>query len=85
MEIYSKHSLSIAERVLEQGRPNPNPMSANYIVSLQKIAVHDSFTLGLAQIGSKKLAKVRTTFQKKKYFGKVVHFVLSNSAQSPIT
>jgi hypothetical protein len=50
-----------------------------------KIAVHDSFALGLEQFESKKLAKVRTTFQKEKYLKKIVHFVLSNSTQSPIT
>ena len=57
----------------------------NYIVSLQKIAVRYSFTLDLEQFESKTLAKVRTKFQKEKYFEKIVHFVLSNSTQSQIT
>jgi hypothetical protein len=47
-----------------------------------KIAVRDSFALGLEQFESKKLAKVRPTFQKEK---KIVHFVLINLTQSPIT
>jgi hypothetical protein len=33
----------------------------------------------------KKLAKVRTIFQKEKYFEKLAHHVPSNSMQSPIT
>ena len=69
----------------EQGRPNPNPMSAKLHRFATKIAVGDSFALGLEQYGSKKLAKVRPTFQKEKYFEKNVHFVFSNSKQSPIT
>ena len=75
-------------RVGNQGSPNPNPMSAKLHRFATKIAVCDSFALGLEQIKqieSKKLAKVRTTFQKEKYFEKIVHFVLSNSTQSPIT
>ena len=68
-----------------QGRPNPNPMSAKLHRFATKIAVRDSFALGLEQFESKKLAKVRTTLQKEKYFKNIVHFVLCNSMQSPIT
>ena len=68
-----------------QGRPNPNPMSAKLHRFATKIAVRDSFALGLEQFESKKLAKVRTTLQKEKYFKNIVHFVLCNSTQSPIT
>ena len=78
---------------LNQGRPTQ--CRRNYIVSLQKIAVRDLFTLGLEQIvikklkspnlSVKKLAKVGKTIQKEKYFEKIVHFVLNNSTQIPIT
>jgi hypothetical protein len=61
---------------LDQGSPNPNPMSAKLHRFATKIAVRDS---------SKKLSKVRPTFQKEKHFEKIVHFVISNSTQSPIT
>ena len=52
-----------------QGSPNPNPMSAKLNCFATKIAVRDSFALGLEQIEqieSKKLTKVITTFQKEK-------------------
>ena len=74
-----------AQILPDQGRPNPNPMSAKLHRFATKIAVRDSFALGLEQFESKKLAKVRTTLQKEKYFKNIVHFVLSNSTQSPIT
>ena len=70
---------------LVQGRPNPNPMSAKLHCFATKIAVRDSFALGLEQFDSKKLAKVRTALQKEKYFKNIVHFVICNSTQSPIT
>ena len=69
----------------DQGRPNLNLMSAKLHRFATKIAVRDSFALGLEQFESKKLAKVRTTLQKEKYLKNIVHFVLSNSTQSPIT
>ena len=57
-----------AQILPDQGRPNPNPMSAKLHRFATKIAVRDSFALGLEQFESKKLAKVRTTLQKEKYF-----------------
>ena len=71
--------------VTDKGRPNPNPMSAKLHRFATKIAGNDLFALGLEQFKSKKLAKVRTTFQKEKYIEKNVRFVLCNSTQSSIT
>ena len=70
-------------------------MSAKLHRFATKTGVRDSFALGLeadrheeivvSKFERKKLAKVRTTFQKEKYFEKIVNFVLSNSTQSPVT
>ena len=68
----------------------------NYIVSLQKkTGVRDLFAQGLeadcheeivvSKFERKKLAKIRTTFQKEIYFEKLAHYVPSNSTQSQIT
>ena len=38
-----------------QGRPNPNPMLAKLHRFATKIAVHDSFALGLEQFENKKI------------------------------
>ena len=73
LELYSQLQLSL------------NPMSAKLHHFATKIAVCDSFALGLEQFESKKLAKVRTTLQKEKYFKNIVHVVLCNSTQSQIT
>ena len=74
---------------------NPNPMSAKLHRFAAKTGVGDSFDLGLeadrheeivvSKFERKKLAKVRTTIQKEKYFENLVLYVPSNSAQSPIT
>ena len=63
---------------VKQARPNPNPMLPKLHRFATKIAVCDLFPLGLGpeQFESKKLAKVRTTFQKTNIFLKNVHFVL---------
>ena len=60
-------------------------MSTKLHFFAKKIALRDSFGIGLEEFESKKLAKVRTTFQKEKYFKKIVHVVSINSTQSPIT
>ena len=41
--------------VSEQGRPNPNPMSAKLHCFATKIAIRDSFALGLEHFVMKKL------------------------------
>ena len=46
----------------------PNPMSTKLHRFATKNPVCDLFALGLEQFESKKLAKVRTTLQKEKYF-----------------
>ena len=48
--------------MLEQARPNPNPMSPKVHHFATKITVRDLFALGLEQFESKKVAKVRTFF-----------------------
>ena len=67
-------------------------MSAKLHRFATKTAVRDSFAQGLeadrheeivvSKFERKKLAR---TFQKEKYFEKIVHFVLSKLTQSPIT
>ena len=78
-----------------QGVANPNTISAKLHRFATKTGVRDSFAQGLeadcheeivvSKFERKKLAKVRTTFQKEKYFEKLAHYVPSNSMQSPIT
>jgi hypothetical protein len=68
---------------LGQGRPNPNPMSPKLHCFATKISVRDLFALGLEQSESKKLAKVRTTLQKEKYFKNIVHFALCKLSFEP--
>jgi len=80
---------------LNQGSPNPNPMSAKLHRFATKTGVRDSFALGLeadrheeivvSKFERKKLAKVKPTYKKEKYFEKLAHYVPSNSTQSPIT
>ena len=70
-------------------------MSAKLHSFAAKTGVRNSFALGLeadrheeivvSKFERKKLAKVRTTFQKEKYFENLAHYVPSNSTQSPIT
>ena len=65
---------------VNQGSPNPNQMSAKLHRFATKIAVRDSFALGLEQIEqieSKKLAKVRTTFKKLNILQKLYIFALA--------
>ena len=80
---------------VNQGSPNPNPMSAKLHRFATKTGVRDSFALGLeadrheeivvSKFERKKLAKVKPTYKKEKYFEKLAHYVPSNSTQSPIT
>ena len=70
-------------------------MSAKLHRFATKTGVRDSFALGLeadrheeivvSKFERKKLAKVRTIFQKEEYFEKLAHYVSSNSMQNPIT
>ena len=79
----------------DQGVANPNPMSPKLHCFATKTGVRDSLALGLeadrheeivvSKFERKKLAKVRTTFQKEKYFEKLANYVPRNSTQSPIT
>ena len=74
---------------------NPNTISAKLHRFATKTGVRDSFAQGLeadrheeivvSKFERKKLAKVRTTIQKEKYFENLALYVPSNSAQSPIT
>ena len=72
VETHSVHTVYIVYAVqsVHQARPSPNPMSPKLHRFATKITVCDLFALGLEQLESKKLAKVRTTFQKNKYFFK---------------
>ena len=54
-------------------------MSAKLHCFATKIAVHGFIALGLEQLESKKLAKVKTTFQKVNYFQKL--YLLSLAIQ----
>ena len=88
-------SIHWAWRCGDQGSPNPNPMSAKLHRFATKTGVRDSFALGLeadrheeivvSKFERKKLAKVKPTYKKEKYFEKLAHYVPSNSTQSPIT
>ena len=67
--------------------PEPEPDVGETTSFATKIAVRDSFALGLEQIEqieSKKMAKVRTTFQKEKYFEKlyILSLAIQRKAQS---
>ena len=83
------------KRLTDQGVANPNTISAKLHRFATKTGVRDSFAQGLeadpheeivvSKFERKKLAKVRTTIQKEKYFENLVLYVPSNSAQSPIT
>ena len=53
---------------VEQGRPNPNLMSAKLHRFATKIAVGDSFALGLEQYGSKNTDQGKTNISKRKIF-----------------
>ena len=78
-----------------QGVANPNTISAKLHRFATKTGVRDSFALGLeadrheeivvSKFERKKLAKVKPTYKKEKYFEKLAHYVPSNSTQSPIT
>ena len=69
----------------QTGLTKPSQMLPKLHCFATKIAICNLFDLGLEQYESKKLAKVRTTFQNEKNLKKNVRFVLGNSTQSPIT
>jgi len=92
---FERKNLAKVRPIPEQGSPNPNPMSAKLHRFATKSGVRDSFALGLeadrheeivvSKFERKKLAKVKPTYKKEKYFEKLAHYVPSNSTQSPIT
>ena len=63
----------------------PNPMSTKLHRFATKNPVCDLFALGLEQFESTKTGQGQNNISKRKYFKKIVHFVLSNLTQSLIT
>ena len=81
--------------VINYCRENPIVKVLIHFSFATKRGVRDLFAQGLeadpheeivvSKFERKKLAKVRTTIQKEKYFENLALYVPSNSAQSPIT